>query len=44
MVDVIAVIHVLLDPCDAMGANIMNQVCEYLKNPIEILTKETVNI
>ena len=25
-----AVVHVLADPCDAMGANIINQVCEYL--------------
>lgn len=42
--ETMAVIHVLLNPCDAMGANILNQVCEYLKNPIESLTKETVNI
>lgn len=39
-----AVIHVLMDPCDAMGANIMNQVCEYLKGPIESLTDETVTM
>jgi hydroxymethylglutaryl-CoA reductase len=37
-----AVVHVLADPCDAMGANIMNQVCEFLKNPIQELTGETV--
>ena len=42
--EAMAIIHVFLDPCDAMGANMMNQVCEYLKDPIEILTKETVNI
>lgn len=41
---VMAVIHVLMDPCDAMGANIMNQVCEYLKTPIEDLTDETVTM
>ncbi len=38
------VIHVLADPCEAMGANIMNQVCEYLKGPIEILTGEKVSM
>jgi hydroxymethylglutaryl-CoA reductase len=26
-----AVLHVLANTCDAMGANIMNQICEYLK-------------
>jgi hydroxymethylglutaryl-CoA reductase len=39
-----AVIHVLADPCDAMGANIINQVCEYLKTPVEIETGETVTM
>lgn len=39
-----AVIHVLMDPCDAMGANIMNQVCEYLKTPVQELTGETVTM
>lgn len=39
-----AVVHVLADPCDAMGANIMNQVCEFLKPQIETLTGETVNM
>ncbi len=38
------VLHVLCDPCDAMGANIMNQVCEFLKHPIEELTGETVTM
>jgi hydroxymethylglutaryl-CoA reductase len=38
------VIHVLVDPCDAMGANILNQVCEYLKGPVETATGETVAI
>jgi hydroxymethylglutaryl-CoA reductase len=42
--DQMAVLHVLADPCEAMGANIMNQVCEYLKGPIEILTGETVTM
>jgi len=39
-----AVIHVHLNAVDAMGANIMNQVCEYLKNPIESQTGETVTM
>ncbi|HRK08157.1 MAG TPA: hydroxymethylglutaryl-CoA reductase, degradative [Pseudobdellovibrionaceae bacterium] len=39
-----AVVHVLADPCDAMGANIINQVCEYLKAPIETLTGERVTM
>ncbi|MGZ3768478.1 MAG: hydroxymethylglutaryl-CoA reductase, degradative [Bdellovibrio sp.] len=39
-----AVVHVLMDPCDAMGANIMNQVCEYLKEPIEQFTSEKVTM
>ncbi len=38
------VLHVLADPCDAMGANIINQVCEFLKGPIEELTGETVTM
>jgi len=39
-----AVVHVLMDPCDAMGANIMNQVCEYLKEPLEQFTGEKVTM
>ncbi|MBL7687504.1 MAG: hydroxymethylglutaryl-CoA reductase, degradative, partial [Bdellovibrionaceae bacterium] len=39
-----AVVHVYADPCDAMGANIINQVCEYLKGPIEQFTGETVTM
>lgn len=38
------IIHVLMNPCDAMGANIMNQVCEFLKEPIESLTGEKVTM
>ncbi|MBX3022439.1 MAG: hydroxymethylglutaryl-CoA reductase, degradative [Bdellovibrionales bacterium] len=41
---VMAVIHVFADPCDAMGANIINQVCEYLKLPIEAATGEKVTM
>ena len=39
-----AVIHVMIDACDAMGANITNQACEYLKNPIENITGELVGL
>lgn len=39
-----AVIHVLMDPCDAMGANIMNQVCEFLKEPLQNFTGEKVTM
>ena len=39
-----AVVHVLADPVDCMGANIMNQVCEFLKGPIERLTGETITM
>ncbi len=38
------VVHVMANPCDAMGANIINQVCEFLKNPIEELTNEKVSM
>lgn len=39
-----AVIHVFTDCCDAMGANIINQILEYLKSPIELLTQEKVTL
>lgn len=39
-----AVIHLMMDSCDAMGANIINQVLEYLKKPIENLTGEQVTM
>lgn len=38
------VIHLTLDSCDAMGANAINQVLEYLKNPIETCTQEKVSM
>lgn len=41
---VMAVVHVMCNPCDAMGANIMNQVCEFLKIPIQELTGEKVTM
>ncbi|MEE9452353.1 MAG: hydroxymethylglutaryl-CoA reductase, degradative, partial [Gammaproteobacteria bacterium] len=39
-----AVIHVHVNCCDAMGANIVNQICEYLKLPIEHLSSEKVTM
>lgn len=39
-----AVIHLTMNSCDAMGANIINQVLEYLKSPIEHLSKEKVTM
>lgn len=41
---VMAVIHVHMNAVDAMGANVMNQVCEFLKQPIEELTGEKVTM
>lgn len=38
------VLHVLINTCDAMGANIVNQVCEFLKEPVEKLTSEKVTM
>ena len=38
------VIHIYMNPCDAMGANIINQVCEYLRLPIEDITGEKVTM
>lgn len=39
-----AVIHVVVDTCNAMGANIVNQVCEYLRTLIESTTDEEVSV
>lgn len=39
-----AVIHLLMDSCDAMGANIINQALEYLKVPLEQMLGESVSI
>ncbi|MCC7440037.1 MAG: hydroxymethylglutaryl-CoA reductase, degradative [Bdellovibrionales bacterium] len=38
------VLHVHCDPVDAMGANLINQVCEALKPAIEDLTGERVGL
>ncbi len=42
--DKMAVFHVYFNPCDAMGANMINQVCEYLKKPIQDVSGETVTM
>lgn len=42
--DSMVVFHVMMDPCDAMGANIINQVCEALKPKIEELTQDVVTM
>lgn len=39
-----AVIHLTMNSCDAMGANIINQILEYLKTPLENLTGEQVSM
>lgn len=38
------VLHILCDPCDAMGANLINQVCESIKPEIERITGESVGL
>lgn len=38
------VLHILCDPCDAMGANLINQVCEALKPQVEAITGEKVGL
>lgn len=38
------VLHVYCDPCDAMGANLINQVCEALKPVLEELTGESIGL
>jgi hydroxymethylglutaryl-CoA reductase len=38
------IIHILCDPRDAMGANLINQVCEGLKPEIEAITHEKVGL
>lgn len=41
---IMGVMHVYADPCDAMGANLINQVCEYLKGPLERESGEQVSM
>jgi hydroxymethylglutaryl-CoA reductase len=42
--DAMWVLHVLCDPCDAMGANLINQICEGLKPRVEELSGERVGL
>jgi hydroxymethylglutaryl-CoA reductase len=39
-----AVIHILVNTCDSLGANLINQICEYLREPIEKLSDEKVTM
>lgn len=41
---VMCVFHVHVDTCEAMGANVINQVCEFLKPVIEEALNETVTM
>jgi hydroxymethylglutaryl-CoA reductase len=38
------IVHVHMNPCDAMGANIINQICEFLKEPLQQFTGESVTM
>ncbi len=38
------VLHVYMDPCDAMGANLINQVCEAIKPHLALWTEEKVGL
>lgn len=42
--DKMLVIHIYCDPCEAMGANLINQACEALKPHIENVTGEKVTM
>ena len=41
---IMAIIHLLIETCEAMGANIINQTCEYLKSPLEKASGEKVGL
>jgi hydroxymethylglutaryl-CoA reductase len=38
------VVHILCDPCDAMGANLINQVCESVKPRVAEIADEPVGL
>lgn len=40
--ELMAVLHLYIETCEAMGANLINQVCEYLKPYLEKASGETV--
>lgn len=42
--DKMLILHVYCDPCEAMGANLINQACEALKPYIESITNEKVSM
>ncbi|MCB0422036.1 MAG: hydroxymethylglutaryl-CoA reductase, degradative [Bdellovibrionales bacterium] len=42
--ELMGVLHVYVDACDAMGANVVNQICEFLKPEIEVATGEEVTM
>ena len=42
--NIMAVLHLWIETCEAMGANIINQACEYLKTPMEKASGETVGL
>ncbi|MCW8397952.1 hydroxymethylglutaryl-CoA reductase, degradative [Legionella sp. PATHC038] len=41
---IMGILHVLIDPSDAMGANRINQACEFLRGLIEAHTHEEVTM
>lgn len=41
---IMGVIHLMIDPCEAMGANRINQACEFLRQPLQELTGEHVHL
>ena len=41
---VMLVLHLMLDPCDAMGANLLNQACEALRPEVERWTGDRVGL
>ena len=42
--ETMAVLHLHIDTCSAMGANIINQACEYLKEPLELASGEKLGL
>ncbi|MDE0092227.1 MAG: hydroxymethylglutaryl-CoA reductase, degradative [Oligoflexia bacterium] len=41
---IMAVLHLWIETCEAMGANIINQTCEYLKEPLEKASGERAGL
>lgn len=41
---VMAVLHVMVNTCNAMGANLITQICEFLKPSLEALSGERVTM